>query len=151
MRSRGPRLLVAPALAAAALAWAAAPRAQESRSQSDDTPLMKEMEKLDAAMEFLKRSVRDPAQDEQSLEQVVLAQQASLASKQMMPRMAAHVPEPERAKFAAEYRKAMATTLAELAHLEVALLEGDRDKARSLWKKLDSMKDEGHNTFTEGE
>jgi hypothetical protein len=127
------------------LVGAATPR------DGDDTPLMAEMEKLEAAMEFLKRSVRDAAQDERSLEQLVIAQQACLASKQMTPKMAAQAPAAEQPKLVREYRKAMAATLADLAQLETALLDGDREKARALWKQLDERKDEGHNTFTVGE
>jgi len=119
--------------------------------EEDDTPLMKEMEKLDAAMELLKRSVLDPAQDAKSLEQLAIAQQACVASKSMVPKMAEKTPVAERAGFVTSYRKGMVAVLVELANLEAAVLDGDRERARSLWKKLDGMKDEGHNTFTEGE
>jgi soluble cytochrome b562 len=136
---------------------AAPPLAAPARSsppvaaRDDDTPLMKEMEKLDAAMEFLKRSVIDAAQDAKSLEQITLAQQACVAAKSLIPKMAPHVAEAERAKFVVSYRKGMATLLIELANLETAVLDGDRDRARATWKKLDGMKDDGHNEFTEGE
>ena len=145
-------------VALAPFAWIVPPRvaapavpAADAARDDDDTPLMKEMEKLDAAMEFLKRSVVDAAQDAKSLEQITIAQQACVASKAMTPKLAAKTPDPERAKFVAGYRKGMAAVLIELAQLETAVLDGDRERARALWKKLDGMKDEGHNEFTEGE
>jgi soluble cytochrome b562 len=115
-----------------------------------DTPLMVEMEKLEAAMEVLKRSVRDAERDAESLEQIVIAQQACLAAKQMAPKMAAGVADAERGPFLAGYRKGMAAALAELATMEVKLLEGDRDAARASWKKLEQMEEDGHNEFTDG-
>lgn len=124
--------------------------AQETERPPEDTPLMAEMEKLDSAVVILKRSLRDAARDPESLEQIVVAQQACLAAKQMTPRMAAGVAEPERSAFVAGYRKGMAAVLAELATMEVKLLEGDRDGARASWKKLEQMEEDGHNEFTDG-
>jgi hypothetical protein len=146
------RRLLAPLalVAAGALVTAAAPRPIPG-SGGDDTPLTKEMEKLEQAMEVLQRSVLDAAKDSTSLEQLVVAEQACLAAKQLTPKMAPRVAEAERPKFLAGYRKRMGTMLIELVKLEQAVLDGDREQARALWKKLDAMKDDGHNEFTEGE
>ena len=137
-----------PFLAACVLAGSRPALAPQEQAK---TPLMLEMEKLDAALEALKLGIRDPTKDAASLEQIVLAQQACLNCKQMTPRMAPNVPEAERAKFLTDYRKGLAAALIELAKLETALLDGDRDQARALWRKIEQMEEEGHNTFTEGE
>jgi len=145
---KGPKILAVAAFALLSSLAAFAPGARQARD--DDTPLMKEMEKLDAAMEFLKRSLRDPTQDARSLEQLAAAEQACLACKPMVPKLAASLPEGERPTLVTNYRKGMAALLIELLNLEVALLDGNHEQARALWKKLDAMKDEGHNEFTDG-
>jgi hypothetical protein len=122
-----------------------------AKHHGDETPLMKEMEKLDAAMQLLKRSVREPAQDEKSLEQVAIAEQVCLAAKALVPKMAAHVADAERTKFVAKYRREMAQLLVHFAQLETALLDGDHDQAKKLWSKLDELEQQGHDSFTEGE
>jgi len=149
-RFLAPAVLVLLAAAAAAPPAPAPPCGAPAVADDDDTPLVQEMEQLDAAMEFLKRSILDAAQDARSLEQVVIAEQACLASKQRTPRMAAGLPDAERARFVADYRRGMIALLAGLLELETALLDGDRERARAAWKKLDRMKDEGHDAFTDG-
>ena len=129
------------------------PAKQEKHDATEhaDTPLAQQMVKIDDAMHFLRRSLKEPAQDEQSLAQVVLAEQACLAAKSLAPRMTVHVAEAERAAFQKEYRKGVAAMLVEWVRLETALLDGDRDAAQASWKKLDRMEEEGHDRFTEGE
>lgn len=117
----------------------------------EDTPLMKEMEKIEHAMNFLRRSIKDETQDEKSLEQVVIAEQACLAAKLLTPKMAAHVPDGERKGFVTDFRKGVAALLGEWLQLETALLDGDRGAAQEAWKKLDKMEEQGHESFTEGD
>lgn len=135
----------APPAAPAAAAPTAAHAAEEG-----DTPLMVEMEKIEHAEHFLRRSIGDAAQDADSLKQIAIAQQAILSAKLMPPKMAANVPEADRPKFLAEYRKTMAGLLIEFATLERALLDGDRDAAKASYKKLHAMEESGHSEFTDG-
>ncbi len=139
---RGAPLQDAPQPPAAPAAAAAA--------EEGDTPLMVEMEKIEQAEQFLRRSIGDAAQDAESLKQVAIAQQAILASKLMAPKMVTNVPEADRPKFLAEYRKSMASLLIEFTHLEQALLDGDRAAAKLAYKKLHAMEETGHNDFTDG-
>lgn len=127
----------------------AAPAAAHA-AEAGDTPLMVEMEKIEHAEHFLRRSIGDAAQDADSLKQIAIAQQAILSAKLIPPKMAANVPEADRPKFLAEYRKTMAGLLIEFATLERALLDGDRDAAKASYKKLHAMEESGHSEFTDG-
>jgi hypothetical protein len=62
--------------------------------------------------------------------------------------MASTVPEADRPAFARDFRKGVAALLVEFTNLELALLDGDADKAVASYKKLEAMEDEGHNQFT---
>jgi len=113
-----------------------------------DTPLAQQMERIDAAMQMLKRGVRDASKRDACLAEVANAQQACVASKLLTPKMAPTVPDGERAAFVRDYRKGVASLLIEFTNLEVALLDGDAEKSVAIYKKLEAMEDEGHNRFT---
>lgn len=145
-------------LIAGSLAWSAARPPQDASADAPgaaavepgDTPLMALMEKIEHAEHFLRKSIADPGQDAASLEQIDAAQRAILAAKLLPPKMTPNVPEPERPRFLADYRKMMAALLIEFCHLERALLDGDRDAAKAAYKRLHLMEEEGHNSFTDG-
>jgi len=113
-----------------------------------DTPLAQQMERIDAALHMLKRGVRDPAQRDACLTEITNAQQACLAAKLLTPKMAPTVPEADRPAFVRDFRKGVAALLVEFTNLEVAVLDGETERAVALHKKLESMEDEGHNRFT---
>jgi len=141
------RVVLVSLLASAAVAFARLPQEEPAAT---DTPMMVEMEKIEQAANFLRRSIADPAQDAESLQQIAVAQQAILVSKLLPPKMAANVPEAERPKFLAEYRKTMAQLLIEFATLERAVIDGDREAAKAAYKRLHSMEEDGHAEFTDG-
>jgi soluble cytochrome b562 len=127
---------------------------REGRRHEEETPLSQQMEHLEQAMHFLKRTLRDPAFDaakrDACLAQVANAQAACVAAKLLIPKMAATTPEAERPAFVTDFRKGVATLLIEFTNLELALLNGDKDAALASYKKLEKMEDEGHNNFTDG-
>jgi hypothetical protein len=128
---------------------AAPPQAAAPAAKQGATPLAQQMERIDEAMRFLKRAIRDPEQKDACLTQIALAQQACLSSKALAPKMAARQGDAERPVFLAAYRKGMAALLIEFTKLEVAVLDGDRDAAVASFKKLETMQDEGHSQFTD--
>lgn len=128
---------------------AAAETKSEKKEKKADTELAKQMEKIDSAMKKLRRSLRQKEQNAQSLELVAQMQAAALACKGMTPAMAPTIPEAQRAKWLGDYRKQMAQLLSEMANLEVALLDGDNEKAQQIHKKLGEMEDAGHEKFTQ--
>jgi soluble cytochrome b562 len=131
-----------------------APAKQEGRRDGKkheaETPLAQQMEKIDDAMNFLKRGLRDPAKRDDCLAQVATAQAACVAAKLLVPKLAATTADAERPAFVKNYRKGMASLLIELTNLELALLNGEKDAALASYKKLEAMEEDGHNSFTEG-
>ena len=123
---------------------------REGRHHEEETPLSRQMEQLDHAMDFLKRGLRDPAKKDACLAQVANAQAACVAAKLLVPKMAATTAEADRPAFVTDFRKGIATLLIEFTNLELALLNGDKDAALASYKKLEKMEDEGHDNFTDG-
>ncbi len=130
---------------------ASSPQEERDHQEAEETPLAAEMEKVEHAEHFLRRSIGDAAQDAESLKRIAEAQQAILAAKLLQPKMTASVPEAERAKFLSDYRREMAGLLIEFTQLERALLDGDREAAKASYKKLHAMEEVGHNSFTSGD
>jgi hypothetical protein len=124
--------------------------ARDGKKHESATPLAQQMTKIDDAMTFLKRGLRDPAKHDDCLAQVATAQAACIAAKLLVPKMAATTAEAERAAFVTNYRKGMAALLIEWTNLELTLLNGDKDASLASYKKLEAMEEEGHNVFTEG-
>ena len=116
---------------------------------ADDTELATQMEEMQAQLKKLRKTVKDPAQNKESLEILAKFQQATLASKSQTPAKAKNVPEAERAKFLAGYRKEMAMLLQHLLQIEVAIVDGDNAKAEELFKGLKQIEDDGHEKYSE--
>ena len=123
---------------------------RDGRHHEEETPLSRQMEQLDHAMDFLKRGLRDPAKRDACLAQVANAQAACVAAKLLVPKMAATTAEADRPAFVTDFRKGIASLLIEFTNLELALLNGNKEAALASYKKLEKMEDEGHDNFTDG-
>ena len=149
---------VAALLAPIALAYTAAPTGQDDAAQpvlqdavdvDEGTELEKHMEAVEQAVKRLRRSLRDESKRATSLELVSELQHASLACKDLVPRMTATQPEAERAGFQEAYRRQMVDFLAAQFDLEAALLDGDAEAAQAAFKIVRDMEEQGHERFTE--
>ena len=116
---------------------------------AEDTELAKQMEVIQDNLKKLRKSVKSAAENAQSLESLDKMQQATVASKAMTPAKAKSVPEAERAKFLAGYRKDMAALLEHLCKIEMALLDNDNAKAEELFKGLKKVEDDGHEKYSD--
>ncbi len=112
-----------------------------------DTPLAKAMDELGDAVKALKKTVKDPAKKEESIKLIDKAYQASVTSKIHLPNMMAKVPEADKQKTIDGYRKMMAQTIAELAKLEMQVLDGKTEEASETMKQLKVLEDEGHEKY----
>ena len=128
-----PVAVVAPRLAAAA----------------DDTELAKQMEETDDLLKKLRKSLKMPAENPQSLELISKLQQLTVTQKALVPAKAADMPEAEKAKFVTGYRKDMAVLLTHFAQIEMAVLDGDNAKAEELFKGLKKIEDDGHEKYSD--
>ena len=116
---------------------------------ADDTELAKQMEVMQDAQKELRKSIKSAEGNPTSLEALTKFQQATVASKALVPAKAAALPEAEKAKFVAAYRKDMNALLSHLIQIEVAILDGDQAKAEELFKGLKKIEDDGHEKFSD--
>ncbi len=136
------------ALVLLSLPLLAAMNQDPAHHDTDETPLMLQMQVIGGGMKGLRRSLRDPEKDAASLEIVLEMQAASQLAKVEVPLAAAQVPEAERAAFVSEYRQEMVVMQQLLLELELALLRGDAENAQTIYKRLKAVEEEGHEAFT---
>ena len=116
---------------------------------ADDTPLAKAMEEMQDELKKLRKSIKSAGENAASLASLDKIQAATVASKGLVPAKAAKMPEAEKAKFVAAYRKDMAALLEHLCKIEVALVDGDNTKAEELFKGVKKLEDDGHEKYSE--
>ncbi len=147
MIKRGVSLLLLSGLLVAAPLTA--PPAARAAEGAEDTELAKQMEEMDDDLKKLRKSLKAPAENPASLELLSKLQMVTVTSKVLIPVKAAELPEAEKAKFVAAYRKDMAVLLEHLCQMEVALLDGDNAKAEELFKGLKKIEDDGHEKYSD--
>lgn len=126
------------------------PVLSQDEEHDDETPLAAAMTEISDALRGLRRSVRDPEKNPESLEAIILCQRRSIDCKVLAPAMAARMPEADRAEFVRDYRLEMIRFDRALLDFEQAILEGkDSDTLNELYKGLKGMEDPAHERFTE--
>jgi hypothetical protein len=130
-------------LAAAALAVPAF--AQE------DTPLTKEMEKLNKALKVVNRNLADPAQKDANLAGIAVAKASMEKALTLEPAKAKDVPIAQKSKFMADYKAAMQESMKALEELKVAIAADNVEEAAKAMEKLNGQKKEGHKVFKKEE
>lgn len=140
--------LVLTALAAIAITLTAASPLATGPSP-DEGELYDQMLAMDDGMTFLRKSLRDPESNAESLLQIVAMQRAALACKLLTPPTTESQPEDARSAYLLKFRKQLIGVAHELLHLETAVLDGDNEKAREIYKKLHELEEAGHDEFAE--
>ncbi len=116
--------------------------------RADDSPLAKEMEKLDDAYKAFRRET-DPAKGAAAARE---AQGTVLKAIPLVPAMVDKMPAGEdKDKALAGYRTQMGKLFVSLCEVESAFLAKDLDTVAKLVQDLRSGKKEGHDTFMEEE
>ena len=122
---------------------------KEKKVADLDTELAKQMEMIDSGMKKLRRSLRKPDSNKDSLETIDTVYKAALKSKDMTPAMAAKIPEAKRAEWVAAYKKDMETMIKTVEEMRDAVKAGKNDKAQELHQSLKKQEDKGHEKYTE--
>jgi hypothetical protein len=122
---------------------------EAKKTEVKKSELRNQMEDMDDDFKKLKRTVRKAEQNEQSLKLLTAIQQRMVACKEMTPERAAKIPEADRAKFLAHYRKEMAGVIIDFCQVEQAILDGDNPKATELYKAIVEREDKAHDVFME--
>jgi hypothetical protein len=139
----------APAGMQVARAAAAAQDDKEKKVADLDTELAKQMEVIDSGMKKLRRSLRKPESNKESLETIEKVHAAAVKSKDMTPAMASKIPEAERAKWVAAYKKDMEAMIKTVEEMRDAVKDNKNDKAQELHASLKKQEDKGHEKYTE--
>lgn len=121
----------------------------EVTEEHEETPMEEQMERVEDAMRFLRRSIRKPESRADSLAHVQECQEGLLLAKELEPMMLARIPEAERAAFKRDFRLGMVEALEAFLEMERALLEERDDDAKELYKKAAGLEDPAHERFTE--
>jgi hypothetical protein len=105
------------------------------------------MEDIDDLLKKLRKTCRKAESNEESLKLITEIQELMVKSKALTPTKAAKIPEGERAKFVADYRKEMAGTIMQFCEMERAILDGDNGKAQEIYKAIVEREDKDHDVF----
>lgn len=126
-----------------------APSTQDPEEEVPETELARHMEIVEDGLRSLRRSVRDPEKNADSLATVIACEHAIMACKDEVPSMTERIPEAEREAFVAAFRVSMVEMLESFLVMEKAILEGRNDELRDLYKVLKGLEDPAHERFTE--
>lgn len=129
-------------------------RKREERHEGEHeehSPLEERMHAIEDSIRALRRSLKDPAKQAESLTLLGKLEADIIAAKGETPRMAPKVPEAERPKFLVEYRLEMVSMLEHALAVEKAVLAGNAEAAQQAFEKLRGLEDPAHARFTEEE
>lgn len=157
------KLLALPIAALASLLWLApaqvqAPDSQERKrderhagEHEEHSPLEERMHAMEDSIRALRRSLKDPTKQADSLALLAKLEGDIVLAKGETPRLAAKVPEAERAKFLVDYRVEMISMLEHALAVEKAVLAGTPEAVQQAFEKLRGLEDPAHARFTEEE
>ena len=139
------------ALAALFLALPSAPAeaALQDGATEEDSPLLKDMEVIQDQLKFLRRNLKKPEENPASLAALQEMQRAAVACKGMPFPMADRAEGEAKAELIKGYKLETIGLIESMLQMERALLAGDNDKARELYKTVKAFEDSGHEKFTE--
>ena len=132
-----------------ALPSAPAEAARQDDATEEDSPLLKDMEVIQDQLKFLRRNLKKPEENPASLAALQEMQRAAVACKGMSFPMADRAEGEAKAELIKGYKLETIGLIESMLQMERALLEGDNDKARELYKTVKAFEDSGHEKFTE--
>jgi soluble cytochrome b562 len=132
-----------------ALPSAPAEAARQDGDTEEDSPLLKDMEVIQDQLKFLRRNLKKPEENPASLAALQEMQRAAVACKGMSFPMADRAEGEAKAELIKGYKLETIGLIESMLQMERALLEGDNDKARELYKTVKAFEDSGHEKYTE--
>ena len=122
---------------------------QDEATEEEDSPLLKDMEVIQDQLKFLRRNLKKPEENPASLAALQEMQRAAVACKGMPFPMADRAEGEAKAELIKGYKLETIGLIESMLQMERALLEGDNDKARELYKTVKAFEDSGHEKYTE--
>lgn len=102
---------------------------------------------MNKAWRQVKKDVKDPTKNEDTVKLVGQVMQAALNSADMNPILAEDLPQDKQAAFLESYQEGMEEMIKDLAMLQTFLEAGDNNMAQKLIKEIDDQKKKGHKEF----
>lgn len=121
--------------------------AEQNSGGEEMTELGEHMDRMSGAFRKLRRQAGDPAHNAASIELLGEMRAAAQAAGKLIPAKAADLPESEREKFTAAYRKRMGQLLAQLADIEASLKAGDNPAAQKQIGELADFQKASHREY----
>lgn len=109
--------------------------------------LDKSMDAMKKAMRGLKKSIGDEKKQAENLALVKSFQAAVIDAKALTPPNAKALKGQEKVKFVQGFQLMLIDTLGKSLDLERAIIKGEQDSAKKLYKELGSFKKKGHNIY----
>ena len=120
---------------------------QEDAGEHSEDSLHEQMEQLQQAMGKLRRAMRDESQLPAALEALTEMQTAIVLSKAQVPDSAKAIAEGDRARYVAGYRKMLIELCTKTLALESALIDRNKDAAKTLFREIRGMEETGHDKY----
>jgi len=117
----------------------------------EDTPLAKEMTKMNKTLRTLKRQVADPAKKTESLKMVDDMKANVAASLKYDPAKTTEQPAGDKPVYLEKYKKQMGDLDKALDGLKAAIEKGDADAVTKGLEQLSDLKEKGHKDFAPDE
>ncbi len=134
-------------LLAVACALAFAPIAPVSHAAEAETELGQKMDKMGGAFRALRRQIKDPAKNADSLAKVATIKQMAIESVKLDPAMKASIPADKQKKFVADYQAKMKEFVTLTEKLEAALKANNNEEAEKLCGQMADAQKKGHGEF----
>lgn len=112
-----------------------------------ETELAQKMDKMRGAFSALRRQIKDPTKNADSLAKLVTIRQNAEASVNLEPAKKVELPAAEQKKFVADYQAEMKKTLELIGKVEAALKANDNVEAEKLVGALGDAQKAGHKQF----
>jgi soluble cytochrome b562 len=106
------------------------------------------MEEIEKEMTALRKSLKKTEENAASAKSVESIKHHAMECIALIPAMAKDIPEPQRAKFSADYKKDMEVFVTEVDKLAAAVKAGKNDEAQEIHKNLKKLEDTGHEKYT---
>jgi soluble cytochrome b562 len=116
-------------------------------AEEKETPLGKEMEKINKAYKAIGKQADDAAKKDDTLAKIADMKKAAEATLTLEPEMTADIPAADKAKFLADYKAATEAFIKEIDVLKAAVEAGKADEAKKSIDTLKKMKGDGHKKF----
>ena len=107
------------------------------------------MEVIQDQLKFLRRNLKKPEENPASLAAIQEMQRAAVACKAMDFPMAEAAEGEAREKLLTGYKLEMIEMIESMLQMERALLAGDNDAARELYKTIKAFEESGHEKYTD--